>query len=47
MLSPFRLSAQESRLQELNTQVGQLVRQGKSADAVPVATEALKVALAT
>ncbi len=47
LLSAFPLSAQESRLQELNTQVAQMVRQGKSADAVPVATEALKVALAT
>jgi len=47
LLSPFPSCAQESRLQELNSQIAQLVRQGKSADAVPVATEALKVALAT
>lgn len=47
LLSSFPLRAQESRVQELNTQVAQLVRQGRFADAVPVATEALKVAEAT
>jgi CHAT domain-containing protein/Tfp pilus assembly protein PilF len=47
VLSPHPSPAQESRLQELNAQVGQLARQGKFADAVPLATEAVRVAEAT
>jgi CHAT domain-containing protein/Tfp pilus assembly protein PilF len=46
-LYPSPSRAQESRLQDLNTQVAQLVRQGKFADAVPLAAEALKVAETT
>ena len=34
LLPSFPLRAQESRVQELNTQVGQLVRQGRFDDAV-------------
>jgi tetratricopeptide (TPR) repeat protein len=46
-LCRFSSAAQEARLQELNTQVGQLAHQGKFADAVPLATEAVRVAEAT
>jgi len=39
--------SQDARLQELNTQVAQLSHQGKYAEAVPLATEAVIVAVAT
>src|ERR1700731_1946094 len=46
-LLPIPVSAQESRWKELDAQIQQLQKQGKTTEAVPLAQEAVRVAEAT